>query len=284
MCNIYTILDDKVGQMRVFECAGRSFGVYVRATGHLPTLQIIDRASVQKPGLAPADKSLWEDAKQIAPELRDVLDQSQYTWDDPSYRELCSRLKLDPDHGRPVYAPAYEAIAARIVAIIDGDRKSPTGNPNLRHALSEILDLLVEDEPTKLTNACRVEFLPSAYGRSLRSDIAESWESSDCEPDGWSNSRYGHLAGIAYDFDTRTVWSRTVRRRLLAQGVLFLSKEVADQYLAGEGTHWRTVERKRGQTRIPSGGFFARLFQTETPLSDAAVITRHLARRAASDR
>ena len=270
MCKIYTTRDDQYGPMCVFERAGRSFGVYVHVQGHTPFLEIIDRESRKLP---PRDE-----IKGIAPDLDDVLNLSQPWWDDFNYLDICERLKLDPYHMRPRYAPAYEHIAIFILNKIQSHRNSVNYDATFRDVLSLILDMLVEGTPMKPGPSWPVQFLPSEFGTGLKSHILERWEHTDCEPDGWSNSSYGHLAGIARDFDTPTTWSRTVRRHLVAQGVLFLSKEVAALYLASEeGAYWRAAQREPRQKRSFFGRYFDRLFRTPMSLSDAAMITRHFA-------
>lgn len=276
MCKIYTTHDDQYGRMRVFERAGRSFGVCVALMGHVPFLEIIDREPPPGEGL----RKPRDDARGIAPDLDDALDLPPCGWEDSIYRTLCDRLTLDPDHRRPRYAaPVFEKVAVSLHAIIDWDRNRGDGAaPELQYRLFKTLDMLVKGTPLKPGPSWPVQFLPSKFGRGLKSYILEGWGRTDCEPDGWSNSSYGHLGGIARDFDTPTTWSGTVRRHLVAQGVLLLSKKVADHYLASEeGAYWRTAQREPRQKRSFFGRYFDRLFRTPPSLADAAMITRHFA-------
>jgi hypothetical protein len=87
------------------------------------------------------------------------------------------------------------------------------------------------------------------------------------------------------DFETDTQWLETVHQRLLEQGVIFVSRPVAEYYMNNEGAYWvwsnggfsmfREIEA-REITRKEA--FIWRFRKPETPISDAAVVNFNVAR------
>ena len=75
----------------------------------------------------------------------------RYSWDTPSYRQLCAEMGLDPDEGRPRYRNAYAEIAGELEhwlgeVFTDGAAASSPAHDS-KVAIFDVLDLMRADRP-----------------------------------------------------------------------------------------------------------------------------------------
>lgn len=306
------------GLVAVFENEGKTlrYGVTVYPYRHSAFLLVIDLT------VKAGEFSRLDLAYGIAPDLDAVLNLSPYSWDTPEYQELCERLGLNPDHRRPKYRLAYKELADRIVAEIGKDCNADWDTLGRKNFWYDFLDLIRADqrpdtslfervkrdaidfedapfadeiavvldemEDAKLPQTPQtfavVHFLPSAFGTGFNSSLI-SREGEGCEPDGWHTKLYQGLGGIALDFETNTQWLKTVRRRLVEQGVILVPRRMAEVYMQTEGTYWLWANGgftmfHQIEVRDPTSWeeFIWRCRKPNTPLSDAAVVSFNVAR------
>ncbi len=104
-------------------------------------------------------------------------------------------------------------------------------------------------------SSASIEFLPSRYGLGYGASIHSSPHGDE---DGWQDSRYGDLRGVALELSSERLahssWLTIVVRHLKAQGVLFVTREQAETYLAIEAPYWvYNSHGSSGYCRLPKG-------------------------------
>lgn len=113
------------------------------------------------------------------------------------------------------------------------------GVPDLA-AIEQVLSDKEKAAGQRNSSSCKalITFLPSHFGRGFTASIFG--EVDDVNPDGWRPGAYRSLAGVAQLPDKIDAWTSTVVERLKREnGVIFLPRETAEQYLETEGRYWR---------------------------------------------
>jgi hypothetical protein len=90
------------------------------------------------------------------------------------------------------------------------------------------------------SSSCKtiIKFLPSFFGRGYGASIYG--EIDGVNKDGWRPGAYRSVAGVAEMPELSDSWTLTVIDRLRREnGVIFLSKEKADDYMETEGRYWQ---------------------------------------------
>lgn len=275
-------------------------GVMTAAYRHTTNLVVFNPADPMTPRM---------DALGIHPLLDDVIAfirSGSYDWDHPHYRELCTKLNLDPDRGRPQFRAEDQELVFQLDQALN--RRSRTPHTAFIFDLIECLrtdhrpdiqvvervqremiewedddkaalfqEALSRIDTTRLSGSSftLIRFLPSASGGEFLSSIYGTY--TENTPDGWPPGSYDRLRGIALEPDGQSLWVKTVRKRLSEQGVIFLSREEARQYLDGEGAYWAyvmpgTTPEVGLEPRPPSPkeALLWRVKKPKTPLSDRA--------------
>jgi len=104
-------------------------------------------------------------------------------------------------------------------------------------------------------SSASIEFLPLRYGRGYSASIHSSPHGDE---DGWQDDLYGDLRGVALKLSSERLahssWLTIVVRHLKAQGVLFMTREQAETYLATEAPYWvYNSHGSSGYCRLPKG-------------------------------
>ncbi|MBI5121296.1 MAG: hypothetical protein HZA67_09845 [Rhodospirillales bacterium] len=239
-----------------------------------PVLVVIDcSGSEHRP--APAPRGLHPHIDRIL-DLKVNLD-----WDSPEYRTVCLSFGLDPDHGRPIFRPEHASLGAHLLTRVNLEIScSDIAEIGRRAFLYDMIDLLradiqpeitilgrvqrdivdYEDEPMiadmrGATNdiaegrsgiltssemvATAIRFLPSEEGRGYHGSFYGWYD--DCCQDGWSNTNYNDVRGVALYPEHETPWNKTVVKRLREQGVHFLTQREAAEYMQREGARWSWI-------------------------------------------
>lgn len=254
-----------------FETRDGKRGIRVIPYRASPVLVVLD-CSDDKQGPAPAPRGLHPHIDRIL-DLK-----ANFDWDSPDYRAVCLSFGLDPDHGRPIFRPEHLSLGTRLLARVNLEISFlDMAEIGRRTFLYDVIDLLrsdiqpeiitlgrvqrdivdYEDEPMLadmraainevaegrsgvLTSsemvATAIRFLPSEEGTGYHGSFY-GWY-GDCGQDGWPNTNYSDVRGVALYPEHETSWNRTVVKKLREQGVHFLTQAQAVEYMQHEGARW----------------------------------------------
>lgn len=201
-----------------------------------------------------------------------------YGWDTPEYRKLCTQYGLHPDLGRPTYRHADKGIIDRLESCL-WKSHSPVDNVYILDMIDclrtdiapdldiyeRILDFVESNDLGPLAGLfdeaisrvdlhsmkvrTYIEFLPSWMGGGYTASIYHPGKSVT-DDDERSSSAYAHLAGVALEPANGLIKQTSVYSDLKQRGVIFLSREEAQDYLNSEGSYWS--HRCKHKRTLPS--------------------------------
>ncbi|MFZ3481887.1 hypothetical protein [Sphingomonas sp. 3-13AW] len=127
--------NENVREVIVTSEDGRRMAVRVlplRGRTHLSILDVDNPPWFFTQGTLPPTTNAWLKAVAAFP-----IEEPDYHWDTPRYRELCIEGGLDPDHERPEFHPADAAACEQLVQLVNqtADALPPAG-------LSIVMDLV----------------------------------------------------------------------------------------------------------------------------------------------
>ena len=121
---------------------GRRMGVCVAAYRSRTHLVILDLDNppwfLSKASLPPTDDA-WVHAVAALP-----IEEPDYHWDSPRYRELCIEGGLDPDEGRPAFGARDEQAANELLLAVNRTAGGPS--PGASNILLDLIDLMRTDD------------------------------------------------------------------------------------------------------------------------------------------
>lgn len=139
---------------------GRRMGVCVapyRSRTHLVILDLDNPPWFLSHRNLPATDNAWIRAVAALP-----VDEPDYHWDSPRYRDLCREGGLDPDEGRPRFDPRDQIAATQLLHAVN---ETPGPSPAAANILLDLLDLMRTDGRG---HAVDIEGLRQAFSNEAR--------------------------------------------------------------------------------------------------------------------
>lgn len=150
-------------QIEIVADDGRRMGVRVapyRSRTHLVILDLDDHPWFITTANMPPTENGWIHAVASLP-----IDEPDYHWDTPRYRDLCVEGGLDPDHGRPRFDDGDRIAATALLTAVNLTSGAPS--PAASNILLDLLDLMRTDGGG---HAVSVEALKQGFAAEARAN------------------------------------------------------------------------------------------------------------------